>query len=67
MTREAAMWAAVRSLEEMADLARRLETRMHERGLHFAEKRYNTRAGEAERHASVLREILATMQPKSAE
>jgi len=65
--REAAMWAAVRSLEEMADLARRLESRMHERGLHLAEKRYNSRAGEAERHAAVLRELLASLQPAPAD
>jgi two-component system, chemotaxis family, protein-glutamate methylesterase/glutaminase len=66
-SREAAMWAAVRSLEEMADLARRLESRMHERGLHYAERRYGTRASEAERHAAVLRELLSTMQPEAVE
>ncbi len=58
-SREEAMWAAVRSLEEMADLARRMEARMHERGLHYAEGRYSTRAAEAERHAMVLRETLS--------
>ncbi len=65
-TREAAMWAAVRSLEEMADLARRIELRMRERGLHHAEKRYGLRASEAEGHAAVLRELLGDLQPKGA-
>jgi two-component system chemotaxis response regulator CheB len=62
-SREAAMWAALRSLEEMADLARRMEARMHERGLHYAEGRYGARAAEAERHAAVLREVLGSPQP----
>lgn len=63
--REEAMWAAVRSLEEMAELARRMEAHMRERGLHYVERRYSSRASEAERHAAVLRELLATTQPQT--
>jgi len=65
--REEAMWAAVRSLEEMAELARRMEARMRDRGLHYAERRYKNRAGEAERHAAVLRELLGSMEPEPVE
>ena len=65
--REEAMWAAVRSLEEMAEMARRMEAHMRERGLRHVEKRYSSRASEAERHAAVLRELLAATQPETVE
>jgi two-component system chemotaxis response regulator CheB len=55
---DTALWAAMRALEENADLARRMADRMHERGLGRAEERYLERADEAERHAATLRGIL---------
>lgn len=61
---EAALWAAVRSLQENAALARRMARRISQGsrlGLH-AEQRYERRAEEAERHAEVLRRML--MQDK---
>ncbi len=57
---EAALWAAVRSLQENAALARRMERRLSQ-GSRLgpgAEQRYQTRAEEAERHAEVLRRML---------
>jgi len=57
----------VRSLEEMADLARRMETRMRERGLRYVEGRYGGRAAEAEQHAAVLRELLDGRAPEPTE
>lgn len=55
---DGAIWAALRSLEENADLARRMADRMQERGIARAEERYRERANEAERHAAILRSIV---------
>jgi two-component system, chemotaxis family, protein-glutamate methylesterase/glutaminase len=63
---EAALWAAVRSLQENAALARRMERRLSHGNIRpnpSAEQRYERRAEEAERHAEVLRRIL--MQDKA--
>lgn len=58
---EAALWAAVRSLEETASLARRMESRMGDKGLATAQRRYHGRAAEAERHSLALRRVLADL------
>ncbi|HEV7515704.1 MAG TPA: chemotaxis protein CheB, partial [Thermoanaerobaculia bacterium] len=58
-----ALWAALRSLQENASLARRLARRMHDRGLVQAETRYLERAFEAERYAATLRGILLVPEP----
>jgi len=55
---EAALWAALRSLEENAALAKRLEKRSHEYGNKLASARYERRAHDAEKHAKVLRSML---------
>lgn len=55
---DSAIWAAFRSLEENADLARRMADRMHEKGLTRAAERYRGQAEEAERHAATLRSIV---------
>jgi two-component system, chemotaxis family, protein-glutamate methylesterase/glutaminase len=62
---EAALWSAVRSLEETAAFARRLAERMRESNLPGAADRYLVRAGAAERHAGTLREMLATSPLKT--
>jgi two-component system chemotaxis response regulator CheB len=54
---EMALWAALRSLEENAALARRLEKRVGT-GSSAAAQRYGNRARDAEKHAKLLREIL---------
>jgi two-component system chemotaxis response regulator CheB len=56
-TFDATLWAALRSLEEQAALARRIEKRMREVGGR-ASQRYGERADEAERHAGLLRKVL---------
>ena len=56
-TLEAALWAALRSLEEQGALARRMEKRFGEVGGRSSQ-RYGERAREAEKHARLLREML---------
>jgi two-component system chemotaxis response regulator CheB len=58
-TLEGALWAAVRSLEENASLARRLERRLRDAGsTGSVTSRYLHRAETAEQHAARLRELL---------
>jgi two-component system chemotaxis response regulator CheB len=62
---DAALWAAVRALEEHAALSRRLEQRMASSGKSGIEIRYARRANDAERYADVLRRILTEDEKKS--
>ncbi len=55
---DAALWAAMRALEESAALSRRLQRRMQGAGKEGMERRYAERAGDSERYADVLRKIL---------
>lgn len=55
---EASLWAAVRSLEERAALARRMDRWMQRGRSSAAGRRYIHRAEEAEHHAETLRKIL---------
>jgi two-component system chemotaxis response regulator CheB len=56
---EAALWTALRALEERGALHRRMAARQMERGnTHFAE-RYNERANQSVENAVVLRELIA--------
>lgn len=55
---ESALWAALRSLEENAALARRMEKRAHEGGSARIGERHAKRAHDAEQHAVVIRGIL---------
>jgi two-component system, chemotaxis family, protein-glutamate methylesterase/glutaminase len=57
-TLDAALWAALRSLEEAAALARRMEKRAREHDNLAAAQRYQQRAREAEQHAVLLRSML---------
>jgi len=56
-TLEGALWAALRSLEENASLARRMARRMNGNA-GGARRRYEERAIAADRHAAMLRELL---------
>jgi len=64
---EGTLWAAVRSLQENAALARRMERWMSQRNNGPGKERYSRRAAEAEGHASALRKILLAEQPEVAE
>ena len=55
---ERALWAALRVLEENADLSTRLAARAQHKGFHQTEKRYMNRAEESGRNARVLRQLL---------
>ena len=55
---EAALWAALRALEEAAALSLRLHERAHERGAVLVAPRFAERADEARRHAEVIRRLL---------
>jgi two-component system chemotaxis response regulator CheB len=59
---EAALWSAVRELEERAELSRRLAKRFADRMSAGLPRRYERQAGEAEQHATVLRQVLASMR-----
>lgn len=67
-TLDAALWAAVRALEENAALARRMERRLRERGGNLLTwDRYEKRAQAAEQHADVLRRLLHEDKPIARE
>ena len=55
---EAALWSAIRALEERAALARRIEKRMCDAGSTLSGDRFSDRARTAERHAEILRNVL---------
>lgn len=55
---EAALWAALRALEENGALARRMEKRTGDQGNVHSAKRYRQRAADAEKHAKTLRGML---------
>ena len=60
MTVETALWTAVRTLQEKAELAGRLAQRAHEDARPVTARRFQEAAREAHRSAGVLKELLAT-------
>jgi two-component system chemotaxis response regulator CheB len=63
---EDALWAALRALEENADLNRRVAERLEARGNPVLARRASTRGREAEGHAGNLRRLLATLGSSAA-
>jgi two-component system chemotaxis response regulator CheB len=59
---EAALWSAVRVLQERAALHRQLAQRTAERGMTTSSERYNDRAQQEETNAALLRDILSAPQ-----
>jgi two-component system chemotaxis response regulator CheB len=55
---EAALWTALRALEEHSALARRLAARANSRGHNHSASTFTEQAMDAEHHASVVREVL---------
>ena len=60
---ERAIWAALRALEERADLSRRMEQRSLASGLQVVANRYRQLAQAAEKNAAVLRKLLLENPP----
>ena len=58
ISKEAALWTAVRSLEENGDLAERIAKRFNDRGMHRSAVRFEARASEVRHRAAVLRGLL---------
>jgi two-component system chemotaxis response regulator CheB len=63
---EAALWTALRALEEKVDLCRRLQARAGQ-NRPTAAKRFAARADEAERRAETIRHVLLEQQPPQLE
>lgn len=57
---EAALWTALRALEEHCALARRLSSRATQRGHTHSASAFTEQAMDAEHHASVIRSVLHT-------
>jgi two-component system chemotaxis response regulator CheB len=60
---EAALWAALRALEEKASLARRMAVRAQERGHRVSAARFAEQARDASGRAAVIRDALAAGEP----
>jgi two-component system, chemotaxis family, protein-glutamate methylesterase/glutaminase len=60
---EAALWAAIRSLEESASLARRLAASARDRGSATTARKYEEREREAAERADVVRSALLALSP----
>jgi two-component system chemotaxis response regulator CheB len=56
---EEVLWTALKTLEESASLSRRLEHDAHNGGKDRLAKRFGERGHEAEKHAAVIRQVLA--------
>ncbi|HEY0070149.1 MAG TPA: chemotaxis protein CheB [Chloroflexia bacterium] len=63
---EAALWAAVRSLEESTTLSRRLAEQARRRNHLIVERKFNEKADETDRQANVIRQLLLT-RPENTE
>ncbi|HEX5015880.1 MAG TPA: chemotaxis protein CheB [Candidatus Limnocylindrales bacterium] len=60
---EAALWAAIRSLEDSASLSRRLAATARERGSPLTARKYEDREREAAERADVVRSALLALTP----
>ena len=63
---EAALWTALRALEESGELARRMAARARSRDHHRTAERYEGHAEDREQHATLLRRILIEGQSNGA-
>jgi two-component system chemotaxis response regulator CheB len=63
-TTEAALWTAVRLLNERAGLLRRLAERVRTRPDSLARQRFESTASEAERNAAIIRDAILTSAPE---
>jgi two-component system, chemotaxis family, protein-glutamate methylesterase/glutaminase len=64
---EAALWTALRALEERAALASRMADRADQRGYDLVARKFREQVGEAEGHAKVIRDVLMSKRGENAE
>jgi len=66
---EAALWTGYRALEERAAMARKLATRLNDRGQSRTAKRFEEQAKAAQKHGRTIREVLLGLEamPEPAE
>ncbi len=60
---EAALWSALRALEEQAALAERIADRARNRGHDIAVHKFDGQVREAREHAELIRKVLLTRRP----
>lgn len=63
---EAALWAAMKTLEESASLARRMMKQAKDRGQDWLARSFEERLAEAERHSTLIGQVLRRDQVMSA-
>lgn len=64
---EAALWTALRALEERAALCHRIAERLHRRGSRAAERRFLEQAHQAKQRAAILRQVLMSDRSNNAD
>jgi two-component system, chemotaxis family, protein-glutamate methylesterase/glutaminase len=64
---EAALWGAVRTLDEAADLRRRVAEQMRQSQAHQIAQKYEQQAREAEQHSADIRQILLSDKMSQSE
>jgi len=63
---DAALWTALRALEERSSLSRRIATRFRARDMNLAAQRHDEIVRESERHALVIRNVLLGRDAREA-
>jgi two-component system chemotaxis response regulator CheB len=64
---EAALWTALRALEERAALATKMADRADQRGYDLVSRKFREQVGEAEGHAQVIRHVLLSKRGENTE
>jgi two-component system chemotaxis response regulator CheB len=63
---EGALWAAVRALEDRAELLGKLARHSHHRGAHRSEQSFRDQAGDLEARAAIIRDAIEQARPAFA-
>jgi two-component system chemotaxis response regulator CheB len=64
---EAALWTALRALEERANLACKMAERAGQRGHDLVAQKFRAQVGESEAHAKVIRDVLLSKRGENTE
>ena len=60
---EEALWVALKTLQESADLAQRLAQQAHRRGQEWLAKRFDEKQHDAQHRAALIRRVLLKNEP----